>query len=175
MDLFRVLLVDDEELSLVALQHAFPWEAYGFTEIMSVSSSREALGLLRQKRIDAAFVDIRMPEISGLQLLAMAKEEGMDTSFVIVSGYSDFSYAREAIRYDVLDYCVKPVPPEEAPGILEKLSRHIPINVAKLHNLRTAEFSVRYGRHIICSDHMLFTKPHQSLIFFQLKIGRAHV
>ena len=125
IDLFRALLVDDEELALVSLRYSFPWEEYGFTEVTAVSDPRKALALLKERRIDAAFVDIRMPGLSGLELLAQARQAGVGTSFIIVSGYSDFSYAKEAIHYDVLDYCLKPVPPEDAPGILDKLSLRI--------------------------------------------------
>ncbi len=125
IDLFRVLLVDDEELALVSLRYSFPWKEYGFTEVNAVSDPQKALELLKEQHIDAAFVDIRMPGISGLELLAQARQAGVGTSFIIVSGYSDFSYAREAIHYGILNYCLKPVPPEDAPGILEKLSRQV--------------------------------------------------
>ena len=123
--MFRVLIVDDEELALVSLQYSFPWREYGFTDILTATDSREALEILKNQRIDAAFVDIRMPNLSGLDLAGLAQESGLDTIFVIVSGYSDFAYAKEAIGYGVLDYCLKPVSEEEAPGLLSKLRSRI--------------------------------------------------
>ena len=123
--MFRVLLADDEELALVTLQYAFPWREYGFCVQEAVTDSREALGILKRKRIDAAFVDIRMPGLSGLALAKQAREEGIDTVFVIVSGYPDFDYAKEAIGIGVLDYCLKPVSEEEAPQLLKKLRSRI--------------------------------------------------
>ena len=62
MVLFRVLLVDDEKLALASLKFAFPWAEYGFTEILATTNPAEALSLLQKERIDAAFVDIRMPK-----------------------------------------------------------------------------------------------------------------
>lgn len=108
--MFRVLLVDDEELALISLQYSFPWKEYGFTELLTTTDSGEAMSLLEERYMDAAFVDIRMPGINGLELLKLAQERGLDTVFVIVSGYSDFAYAKTAIGYGVLDYCLKPEP-----------------------------------------------------------------
>lgn len=123
--MFRVLLVDDEALALAALEHGFPWSEYGFTEVLSTISSIQALQILKERRIDAAFVDIRMPDINGIELLARAQALALSTCFVIVSGYSDFSYAQAAIRHNVMDYCLKPIQPEEVPGILEKLRSRV--------------------------------------------------
>ena len=123
--MFRVLLVDDEELALISLQYSFPWKEYGFTDIITATNSEEALRILKERRVDAAFVDIRMPSVNGLELVKLAHESGLDTIFVIVSGYSDFSYAKTAIGYGVLDYCLKPVSEEEAPSLLEKLRSRI--------------------------------------------------
>ena len=105
-----------------------PWEAYGFTDIRTASSSPDAWELLTTGRIDACFIDIRMPVMSGLELLARARRQNLETLFVVVSGYSDFSYAKQAIQHGVLDYCLKPVSEEECRPVLEKLARQIPLN-----------------------------------------------
>ena len=123
--MFHVLLVDDEELALASLRFALPWTEYGFTDIQTSTSPLDALELLKKQRIDACFVDIRMPGMTGLELLAAARQLKLDTLFVIVSGYSDFSYARQAIQFGVLDYCLKPVVREDCIPVLEKLSKRI--------------------------------------------------
>ena len=126
--MYSLLLVDDEEFALAALRHALPWEAYGFTDIRTATSSQDAWEILITGRIDACFIDIRMPVMSGLELLARARRQNLETLFVVVSGYSDFSYAKQAIQYGVLDYCLKPVSEEECRPVLEKLARQIPLN-----------------------------------------------
>lgn len=123
--MFNVLLVDDEEMSLVALQYLVPWKDYGFTEIHATTSSAEALKMLKEQRIDACFLDINMPELSGLELLEAARQEGIETRFIIVSGYSEFSYAKQAIAYGVLDYCLKPVVVEDFLPVLDKLAKNV--------------------------------------------------
>ena len=123
--MFRVLLVDDEELALVSLRYSFPWEEYGFTDIITTTDPRYALQCLTQQQIDAAFVDIRMPEITGLELIQKARENHSAAQFVIVSGYSDFAYAKEALHLGALDYCLKPVSSDEAVFTLKKLFEQI--------------------------------------------------
>lgn len=126
--MYTLLLVDDEEFALAALRHALPWEGYGFTDIHTATSSQDAWEILTKQRIDACFIDIRMPGMTGLELLAEAGRHKLETLFVVVSGYSDFSYAKQAIQFGVLDYCLKPVSEEECRPVLEKLARHIPLN-----------------------------------------------
>lgn len=137
--MFNVLLVDDEEMSLVALQYVLPWKEYGFTEIHTTTSSPEALKILKEQRIDACFVDINMPNLSGLELLKAAQEAGIDTKFVIVSGYSEFSYAKQAIACGVIDYCLKPILMEDFLPVLDKLTK-------KIFETRSTQDSVLFSR-----------------------------
>jgi len=123
--MFSILLVDDEELALVTLRNALPYKEFGFSDIVSTTSAVDALELLQNRRFDACFVDIRMPDINGLDLIATAKQYAPETQFVIVSGYSDFSYAKQAIKYDVVDYCLKPIGTEDCIPVLEKLYNRI--------------------------------------------------
>ena len=123
--MFRVLLVDDEELALISLRYSIPWKEYGFSDVQISQDAESALQSLCKGRIDAAFVDIRMPGLSGLELMQAARENGTETLFVVVSGYADFAYAQEAIRQGVLDYCLKPVDPEETIPILKQLSEQL--------------------------------------------------
>lgn len=120
--MYRVLLVDDEEFALVSLRCSLPWEKYGFTDIITTTDPQWALTCLKEQQIDAAFVDIRMPGISGLELISAAKQNNISTFFVIVSGYSDFSYAKEAMQLGALDYCLKPITAEDATPMLERLA-----------------------------------------------------
>jgi two-component system response regulator YesN len=120
--MYRVLLVDDEEIALVSLHRSLPWEEYGFTDIITTTDPQWALTCLKEQQIDAAFVDIRMPGINGLELIASAKQSNINTFFVIASGYSDFSLAQKAIQLGALDYCLKPITVEDTSATLERLS-----------------------------------------------------
>ncbi len=123
--MFRTLLVDDEKMTLVSTQRSFEWEKYGFKLSAQTTNPHEALQLLLKKHFDIAFVDIRMPELSGLDLIRLCRESAVNTEFVVISGYSDFEYMKEAIQLGACDYCLKPVQNKECHSLLLKLSQKL--------------------------------------------------
>lgn len=118
-------IVDDEKKIVDYLAHAIEWSRYGFHQIESFTSSKEVLFLLEKGNYpDLLLTDIKMPEVSGLDLAQ--KAEGV-SKVVIISGYSDFTYAQKAIRYSVLDYLLKPVFAEDLEKLIVKISQSITI------------------------------------------------
>ncbi len=93
--------------------------------VFEAADGLEALEIIRQKEIDILITDICMPRMTGLELIKSMKSEGMDPETVVMSGYNDFEYARQAISYDVREYLLKPVDPEELERLLEKLYARI--------------------------------------------------
>lgn len=119
--MFTVLLADDELMSLYAIKSSFDWDTYEFSKIYETTNSREALEILLNHRIDMAFLDIRMPELSGLDIIEKCVSEGVESYFVIITGYSEFDYAQTALRLRAIDYCLKPVDKDEAYLLIKKL------------------------------------------------------
>lgn len=109
MNKVKVLLADDEPFITKGLQMLIDWEAEGCEIAAICENGAEALKVIESKEIDLAIVDIRMPEMNGLDLIKTAKEKYPDLSFVILSGYNDFEYAQKALRLGVTDYLLKPV------------------------------------------------------------------
>ena len=109
MNKVKVLLADDEPFITKGLQMLIDWEAEGCEIAAICDNGAEALKVIESKEIDLAIVDIRMPEMNGLDLIKNAKERYPDLSFVILSGYNDFEYAQKALRLGVTDYLLKPV------------------------------------------------------------------
>ena len=103
----NVLIVDDDKLDQKRLIAIMDWEKYGFKVAGDVQNGRKALEFLRTHPVDIVFTDIDMPEIDGLELMQMCKEEFPDIKFVIFSVYENFSYAQTAIRMGALDYISK--------------------------------------------------------------------
>lgn len=122
MTVYQVLIVDDEEIVCRGLARFVKWEKYGFQVAGTAASGEEALSILGKKPIDLIFMDIRMPQMTGLELLKLVKEQYSQTKCVILSGYSDFSYAQEAIRNGASDYLTKPVVLKDIETLLERLS-----------------------------------------------------
>lgn len=115
--MFRILVADDEALIRQGIQCLLDYDALGFSICGEADSGEQALSQIAQLQPDVVLIDIRMPGISGLEVIRKARQQGYPGKFVIISGYSDFSYAQEAIRYGVQGYLTKPIDDEE----LEKL------------------------------------------------------
>lgn len=119
--MLKVLLVDDEPFIVQGLSRLLDWAKEGCEIVAMVQNGIEALEYLRENKVDLIIADIKMPEMTGLELLeAIRKEQVSDAYFVILSGYSDFSYAQQAIRYSCMDYVLKPVEREVLTEIIRK-------------------------------------------------------
>ncbi len=112
--MLKAMLIDDEPFILQGLSVLIDWEAEGYEIVKKASDGREALGYLRENKVDLIITDIRMPWLSGLELLETIREEKISDAYVIVlSGYNDFKYVRAALRYSCMDYILKPVQKEQ--------------------------------------------------------------
>lgn len=123
--MYTVLLIDDEPWVLEGIKRLFNWEQEGFSVIGQTTRSVEALEIIKEKKPDVVFTDIRMPRISGIELMQKVRELKMSTEFIIISGYSEFTYAQEAIRLGAFDYCLKPIEEEYTRNLLKKLYTHL--------------------------------------------------
>ncbi|WP_438444146.1 response regulator transcription factor [Gorillibacterium sp. sgz5001074] len=122
--MYKVMIVDDETWAIRGIRNAFDWEKYGFEVIGQFTSAYKAWDAIRADEPDLVFTDIRMPDISGLDLMKRAKTQGLNTEFVIVSGYAEFEYAQEALRFGALDYILKPLDVDMTDPLIAKLAMH---------------------------------------------------
>ncbi len=118
--MYKVLLVDDEALTREAISENIRWEEMGFEFLGSCENGKEAMERIRKTPPDLLLTDINMPYVDGLELARYAHENYPDTRTVIISGYDEFEYAKQAVRYQVMEYILKPVTPTE---LMEMLAR----------------------------------------------------
>lgn len=109
----RVLLADDEAAIRNGLQNAIPWEQYHAKVVAVASNGQEALDLINSYRPDLVIIDIKMPQLDGLEVIRRTKSAGITCRFLILSGYDDFYLAQKAIRYGANGYFLKPLKIEE--------------------------------------------------------------
>ncbi|MDR3120085.1 MAG: response regulator [Clostridiales bacterium] len=119
--MYRVILVDDERWVLSDVVHSFPWGQYEFEVVGQTTQAMQAIELVAEEKPDVAFLDIRMPVLSGLDLIPLLREKSPRLLFVLITGHSEFEYARTAVRLSVFDYCLKPVEEREAADLLGRL------------------------------------------------------
>ncbi|WP_168735587.1 response regulator transcription factor [Cohnella fermenti] len=116
----KVLVVDDEKWIRRGLIQLIPWERLGLELAGEAADGQDAYELALEEKPDLMFLDMRMPGLDGRQLLGKLQEELPELLTIVVSGYSDFEYTKEAIRHRAFDYLLKPVKKEELASVLEK-------------------------------------------------------
>lgn len=116
----RVLLVDDEIMIREGFKKLFDWETHGCT-VAEAADGMEALAKIDTLNPDIVIMDINIPIMNGLKVIKMSRIKHPDTAFIIVSGYDDFSYCREALRLKITDYILKPVNYEEFGTCIDNL------------------------------------------------------
>ncbi|MBB5325436.1 YesN/AraC family two-component response regulator [Anoxybacillus tepidamans] len=109
IDLKTILVVDDEPKTRTGLKKTLDTWALGKYEILCAASGDEAITILDERQIHVLLTDIRMPQITGLKLIRSLKEKKQKPVVIIISAYSEFEYAQEAIALGVVNYLVKPV------------------------------------------------------------------
>ncbi|MCR5250795.1 MAG: response regulator [Lachnospiraceae bacterium] len=118
----RVLLVDDEPFITQGLKLLIDWKAEDCEIAGCVKNGKEALEFLKKEKADLVLTDIRMPGCTGLELLEKVKKEGIsDAYFIVMSGFDEFGYAQQAMRYGCIDYIVKPVDRDELLAAVRKV------------------------------------------------------
>lgn len=100
MYVIKVLLVDDEQYIREGLRQLVDWGEYGYEIVGEAGNGVDAIAILEESQIDVVFVDIRMPKMTGLELIEYVQEKlHRNIQFVILTGYADFEYARMADPY----------------------------------------------------------------------------
>ncbi len=140
--MFTVILADDEELIRVSLRYLLLENCENVKVIGEAANGEEALEKIKNLHPDILITDIKMPRMDGLTLLKEIREQNFSTKVIILSGYAEFDYARQAMKYGVSDYVLKPVKgmelrdaimdcigeiaaPEEEPSAAEKVIAYI--------------------------------------------------
>lgn len=121
MKKLRVLLVDDEIMIREGFKQLFDWQAHDCEVVGEAGDGMEALTQIDTLRPDIVIMDINIPIMNGLKVIQLSRIKHPNTAFVIVSGYDDFSYCREALRLQITDYILKPVNYEEFGTCIDNL------------------------------------------------------
>ncbi|MFC4598089.1 response regulator transcription factor [Cohnella hongkongensis] len=107
--MWKIAIIDDDENLLEGMREAIPWEALDAEWVGEAIDGEEGLRLVRSAAPDIVITDINMPVMNGLEMIEILRREGYKGKMVILSGYSDFEYARQALRLQIEDYLSKPI------------------------------------------------------------------
>lgn len=109
----RLLIAEDELWLRKRLVSTIDWSSYGISEVYEAEDGGEALEIALKEKPDIVITDIRMPELSGIDLMKKLNENSIFSKMIVVSGYDDFEYAQGALRMGAINYLLKPVDEEE--------------------------------------------------------------
>ncbi|WP_372662442.1 response regulator [Cohnella sp.] len=118
--MYKLFIADDEQLVVETLSAMIDWNASGVRIVGTANNGKQALERILQSDPDIVLTDIRMPGLNGLELIRALKEKGRKAECIIVSGYSEFEYAKEAIELEAVDYLIKPAELEEVAKTVSK-------------------------------------------------------
>ena len=118
----RILIVEDEVMIREGLAKLIKSHT-GHTVAGEASNGQEGLNLALRLRPELVITDIRMPVMDGLQMIEKLHDMNLNTRAVILSGYSEFEYAKKAIYYGVEDYLLKPLAAEDIVDVLERIEK----------------------------------------------------
>ncbi|NBI86403.1 response regulator [Lachnospiraceae bacterium] len=151
---YRVVLADDEEEVLFGIRNNLDWESYGFEVAGAFSNGRDVLDFLQTQEVDIVITDIRMPFMDGIELAKNIREHHPQVKIIIISGYSDFGYAKEAMSCRVTDYILKPVNAKEMGEVLKRAKEMLQRELEERKN--TALLKQQYEESLpVIRDHLL--------------------
>lgn len=116
--MIKAIVVDDEILTREGISANIPWEKLGYELVAVCADGREARDYVQGHEVDVVLTDICMPYMDGLQLSEFLYHEYPQIKIIIFSGYDEFEYAKQALKYQVSEYLLKPVTASELSGVL---------------------------------------------------------
>lgn len=122
---YSLMIVEDEEIIREGLANFIDWVSIGFNVIGKMEDGREAQKYLENNPVDVVLTDIKMTFISGLDLAKYVYENELNTKVVIISGYKEFEYARQAVKYNVENYLLKPFDVDSVTPVFKKIKEEL--------------------------------------------------
>ncbi|MCT4596456.1 MAG: response regulator [Vallitalea sp.] len=182
MDKLKLLIVDDEQLTRTFLKNIIPtlceqWEIVG-----EAMNGTEALDILSCNLVDLVLTDIKMPEMDGLELCKQIYNLYPDIQCIILSGYGEFNYAKDAMKYNVSNYLLKPIINDELKTVLNTVAKKCHENIceqSKYNHLMIAskkykeEITEKFLKAIITSSHIEIQSLYPVLYDLNINIIEA--
>ena len=154
--MIKAIVVDDEILTREGISANVPWEKLGYELAAACADGREAQAYVKEHEVDVVLTDICMPYIDGLQLSEFLYREYPQVKIIIFSGYDEFEYAKQALKYQVTEYLLKPVTAFELSEVLLQVGEKI--SEQKKKDERIGKMSTTYHRnHLLVRSNALMS------------------
>ena len=147
--MYSLFIADDEKEIREGLKYILDWENLGFKICGEAGNGEDALNSILELQPDLVLLDIRMPRMLGIDVAKSARAAGYLGHFVILSGYSDFSYAQKAISYNVDNYLTKPIDEVELMETITLVKERLEIEKAKANSMASYK---KAAKHVLLCD-----------------------
>lgn len=137
--MYRLLIVDDEEIVREGIEHTIAWRELGFEFAGSFENGADAAAAVEELRPAVVITDICMPFSDGLDLTQFIAEKHPQTKVILLSGFSEFSYAQRAVKLGAYDYVLKPITAAELRELLVRLRRDLDAERRRERELQALE------------------------------------
>ena len=162
--MYKLLIVDDEELEREGMAEFIPWERYDVTLVGTAWNGMEGYQKIQKLQPDIIMTDIKMPVMDGLTLIHKTKEEYPDMEFIVLSGYGEYEFTSRAMEDGVRYYILKPCDEEKICGVLEKVKTVI-------REKRSAREILKKQEHTISK-----LMPHaREQVFMKMLLGKEQI
>lgn len=134
-----ILLVEDEEAIRQKLTNNTNWKENGFDHVFEAANGLEALSILEKNAVDIMVTDVQMPKMNGIELVKECRNRNYSLKIIMISGFAEFEYAQELMKYNVSEYLLKPFASKKLLTIAQKLKHELDEERAEkleLYNLR---------------------------------------
>lgn len=123
--MYQLFIADDNELARQALKQSIQWPELNCEFCGEASNGTDAFAFVTEKKPDIVLMDIKMPGMSGIDVIAAVREKGISSLFIMVTAYDDFTFMRQGMQMGVYDYILKPVDDKELHIVLHKAINHL--------------------------------------------------
>lgn len=120
-----VMIVDDEYMILKGMTKVVDWQAKGFEIVQTARNGQQALAAFKQRPVDLVITDVRMPEMTGIDFMQRLQTLPHMPIVIVLSGYQEFDYVKQALRFGAMDYLLKPVDAVELDKVLDKVKARL--------------------------------------------------
>lgn len=143
--MYKLLIVDDEAAICKGLREILNWEDYGIEIVGEAANGKAALFDLLKLKPDIVITDIRMPVMSGIDLIREVNERGLPIQFIILSAYNDFNYVKQGLKFHVEDYLLKPINKEELALTIQEMTNKFEQQLQSHRSLVDGFESIRFN------------------------------
>ncbi|HEY5562571.1 MAG TPA: response regulator [Clostridiaceae bacterium] len=159
--MYKVVIVDDEPWVLLGIRNTFAWSTLGFEIIAELTNPYEALETILKEKPEVVFCDVRMPGMTGIELLEKLRAEKRETEFIIVTGFAEFQYAQKALKNGAFDYLLKPINESIGEDILKRLKFYLDEKYGIKKEINQDETDNRKFNNMLTYINEHYTEKHQ--------------